>query len=159
MGGEREAILALMSASQNDIRRYARRSCRDVSDAEDAAQETLWVLYRHVNALRHVGALSSWLFQIVQRTCLKLAHKGMPFLDVATLENDMRFSQTPEAEVRLDVASAIQSLPAHYRDILLLRDIEELTIDEIACQLVTTRETVKARLHRARLLVREYLRH
>ena len=53
--------------------------------------------------------------------------------------------------------SLLRSLPPHYRETIVLRDIEELTIDEIAAQLDTTRETVKARLHRARALVREYL--
>ena len=59
--------------------------------------------------------------------------------------------------MRLDVARAIQSLPEHYRAVVVLRDLEELTIDEIAARLAATRETVKARLHRARALLREYL--
>ena len=45
----------------------------------------------------------------------------------------------------------------HYREVILLRDIEELSIDEIASMLGLTRESVKARIHRARLLIREYL--
>lgn len=52
---------------------------------------------------------------------------------------------------------AIQSLPDHYRELILLRDIEELSIDEIAGVLGLTRESVKARIHRARLMIREYL--
>jgi RNA polymerase sigma factor (sigma-70 family) len=50
-----------------------------------------------------------------------------------------------------------RSSPADYREIVVLRDLEELTIDEIAGRLSSTRETVKARLHRARALLREYL--
>lgn len=52
---------------------------------------------------------------------------------------------------------AIQSLPDHYREVVLLRDIEELSIDEIAGVLGLSRESVKARIHRARLMIREYL--
>ena len=52
---------------------------------------------------------------------------------------------------------AIQSLPDHYREVILLRDIEELSIDEIASVLGLTRESVKARIHRARFMIREYL--
>ena len=52
---------------------------------------------------------------------------------------------------------AIEALPTHYRQVLMLR-IEGLTIDEIADHLEATRETIKARLHRARALVREYIR-
>jgi DNA-directed RNA polymerase specialized sigma24 family protein len=57
-------------------------------------------------------------------------------------------------ELRIDIARAIQSLPAHYRAIVALRDLEELTVDEIAGRLRATRETVKAPLHRARTAAR-----
>jgi RNA polymerase sigma-70 factor (ECF subfamily) len=53
--------------------------------------------------------------------------------------------------------AAIQSLPEHYRDVLVLRDFEELTISELAARLDLTRAGVYCRLHRARELVREYL--
>ncbi|MGH6709094.1 MAG: sigma factor-like helix-turn-helix DNA-binding protein [Bradyrhizobium sp.] len=52
---------------------------------------------------------------------------------------------------------AIQSLPDHYREVILLRDIEEFSIDEIAGVLDLSRESVKARIHRARIMIREYL--
>lgn len=61
------------------------------------------------------------------------------------------------AALRLDLAAALQSLPAHYCAIVLLRDVEERTIDEIGAELGLTREAVKVRLHRARVLLREYL--
>ena len=51
----------------------------------------------------------------------------------------------------------MESLPAHYREVLLLRDLEGLTVNEICAQLGLTREAAKARLHRARALAREYL--
>jgi RNA polymerase sigma-70 factor (ECF subfamily) len=57
----------------------------------------------------------------------------------------------------VDLANAIQSLPPNYRDVVLLRDVEELTIDEIAQSVGASREAVKARLNRARLMLREYL--
>ena len=60
-------------------------------------------------------------------------------------------------EVRLDVAAAIESLPASYREVVVLRDLEGLTIGELAARLAITRTAVKGRLHRARALIREYL--
>lgn len=63
----------------------------------------------------------------------------------------------PESDLRLDVAAAFEALPPHYRDVALMRDVEEMTIDEIAAALGATRQIVKARLHRARALMREYL--
>jgi RNA polymerase sigma factor (sigma-70 family) len=74
-----------------------------------------------------------------------------------SLEDDLRLSQRPEPELRMDLAAAINSLPPHYRELIVLRDMQELTIGEIASHLEETRATTKARLHRARALVREYL--
>ena len=67
-----------------------------------------------------------------------------------------RSDRAPE-DIRIDLSRAIQSLPDHYREVILLRDIEELSIDEISGVLAPTRESVKARIHRARLMIREYL--
>lgn len=156
--GETAAIEALLRIAQPDIRRYARRTCRSTNDAEEAVQETLIVLYRKIGSLRQIGALSGWLFRIVNRYCLRLALRmaGVPSaIDAEAVEQ--RFAGTSRPEVRIDVARAMQSLPEHYREVVVLRDLEELTIDEIAQRLSATRETVKARLHRARGLLREYL--
>lgn len=57
----------------------------------------------------------------------------------------------------MELASALESLPAEYRQIILLRDFEELAISEIAERLGITRAATKSRLHRARLLAREHL--
>ncbi len=65
-------------------------------------------------------------------------------------------SRTDDA-LRLDLTHALESLPAHYLEVVLLRDFEELTIAEIAQRLGEPAGAVKSRLHRARMLVREYL--
>ena len=57
----------------------------------------------------------------------------------------------------MDLVRALESLPPSHRDIVLLRDMQEHTIAEIAQRLNLTREATKSRLHRARVLVREYL--
>ncbi len=154
--GDRHAISTLLTVAQPDVRRYARASCR-TADVDDAVQDALCLLHRKIGSLRAVSAFSSWLYAVVRRECARLARRlfGEPIEAVA---DDLRLSTRPESELRLDLAAAIQSLPQHYREVVLLRDVEEMTIDEIALRLATTREAVKARLHRARLLLREYLR-
>ncbi len=155
--GDRAAITALLAIVQPDIRRYARQTCK-VSDVDDAVQDALLKLYRHVGALRAAALFSAWLFEIVRRECLRLARQaGFPKLPLELVENDVRFSERPASGLMLDIAAAIESLPDHYRRIVVLRDIEELTIDEIAAALQLGREAVKARLRRARFLLREYL--
>ena len=76
---------------------------------------------------------------------------------LAQVEDHLAWSHRPDHELRHDLALAIDSLPPLYREALLLRDFEELTIEEMAQRLGVTREATKSRLHRARALVREYL--
>ncbi|OEO30564.1 RNA polymerase subunit sigma-24 [Devosia insulae DS-56] len=155
--GDAAAITSLLAVAQPDIRRYARATCR-TADVDDAVQDALCLLHRHIGSLRAISAFSGWLFAVVRRECLRLARRG--FGQAAPLEElgeQAEIAVRPDHELRLDLAAAIQSLPAHYREALVLRDLEELTIDEIAARLETTRETVKARLRRARTLAREYL--
>ncbi|MDN5001702.1 RNA polymerase sigma factor [Bradyrhizobium sp. GCM10027634] len=155
--GDPEAIGRLLETAQPDIRRYARATCRSSADAEDAAQETLWILFRHVGTIRSLLAFSAWLFSVVRRECLRLARKAgfAPLPDES--QTEAALLARPEADLRLDVAAAFEALPSHYRDVALMRDVKEMTIDEIADALGVTRQTVKARLHRARALMREYL--
>jgi RNA polymerase sigma factor (sigma-70 family) len=158
MSGDQQAVVSLLDIMQPDIRRFARLQCRSSSDADDAVQEALWLLYRRIGMLRAAGALTSWLFTVVRHACLRLA--GSVFhstLDVGDFANDARLASIPTAELRIDVAAAISSLPPQHREIVILRDLQEMTIDEIGDTLGLTREAVKGRLHRARALLREYL--
>lgn len=153
--GDEQALVSLLAVAQPDIRRYAARNCR-MADADDVVQETLLLLYRRVGTLRAVASFSAWMFAVARRACLRLLRLGAE----KSLEGDdaaARFVHLRPEDIRIDVSRAIQSLPEHYREVVLLRDIEEMSVDEIAATLDLTRESVKARLHRARVMIREYL--
>ncbi|MBW8886844.1 MAG: RNA polymerase sigma factor [Fibrobacteres bacterium] len=156
--GDREALLSLLAAAQPDIRRYARRSCRVSEDADEAVQKALLEIYHQMGTLRVLAAFPGWLFAIVRRECTRLAKYAFRWTDIDTPEFEARFANKPMEDLRLDIGSCIESLPINYREIVLLRDIEEMTIDEIGERLSLSRESVKARLHRARKMMREYLR-
>ena len=156
--GDRDAVVQLLERVQPDIRRYARASCRTSADSEDAAQQTLWLLSRHVGSIRAFAALSAWLYRVVQRECLRLARRMGLIGSIDDEAFEAQLAQRPEAELRFDLAAAFEALPPHYRDVAVMRDLQEMTIDEIAAELGLSRQAVKARLHRARLLLREYLR-
>lgn len=155
--GDQVAIVRLLETAQPDIRRYARATCRSSADAEDAAQEALWILFRHVGTIRTLLSFSGWLFSVVRRECLRLARKAGLAAPVEDGVAEAVLLARPEADLRLDIAAALEALPPHYRDVALMRDLKEMTIDEIATALDITREATKARLHRARALMREYL--
>jgi RNA polymerase sigma-70 factor (ECF subfamily) len=155
--GDAAAIRSLLAASQPDIRRYARRACR-AEDIDDAVQETLWRVHTRIGRLKVVSAYAAWLFKIVRRECHRLTRRQMLAGPVTQLENDLALATRPTADLLLDIANAIESLPQHYRTIVLMRDVEDRTISEIASSLTLSREAVKARLHRARQLLREYMK-
>jgi RNA polymerase sigma-70 factor (ECF subfamily) len=104
-----------------------------------------------------VTSFSAWLFAVARRACLRLLRRAAGTADASVDDAEMRLVHLAPEDIRIDLSRAIQSLPDHYREVILLRDIEELSIDEIAGVLALTRESVKARIHRARLMIREYL--
>jgi RNA polymerase sigma-70 factor (ECF subfamily) len=154
--GDAEALVSLIVAAQPDVRRYAARNCR-AADIDDAVQETLLLLYRRVGTLRAVTSFSAWLFAVARRACLRLLRLAAGSAEAPAADVEGRLALLAPEDIRIDLSRAIQSLPDHYREVILLRDIEELSIDEIAGVLGLTRESVKARIHRARLMIREYL--
>ncbi|HEU4776804.1 MAG TPA: sigma-70 family RNA polymerase sigma factor [Telluria sp.] len=154
--GDRAAIGRLLAVCQADARRYARRHCM-ASDVDDAVQESLLVIAHKVKGLKAAAAFSAWLFTVIKRECQRLARAVFrtDALEEDKLEHQL-FSQADQA-LRMDLAAALESLPAHYLEVVLLRDFEELTIADIAARLGEPDGAVKSRLHRARALVREYL--
>ncbi len=155
-GGDAAALDHLLRVCHPDVRRYAYRHCR-ISDVDDAVQEALFILSRRLHALRIVAAFPGWLFTIVRRECRRLERHvfGLDALDEARMEAWL--ATCPDAALRVDLIQALESLPAHYREIILLRDFAGLTIRALSARLALSPMAVKSRLHRARELVREYL--
>ncbi|WP_447502663.1 RNA polymerase sigma factor [Aeromonas caviae] len=154
--GDHAAISRLLAVCHADARRYARKHCH-ASDVDDAVQESLMVISRKVSGLKSVAAFSSWLFTVIKRECHRL--ERMMFKQ-DPLEDDVaeqQLANRSDESLRIDLANALESLPAHYLEVVLLRDFEELTIAEIAERLGEQPGAIKSRLHRARELVREYL--
>lgn len=154
--GDPAAIARLLAACQGDIRRYARRHCL-ASDVDDAVQESLLAVTRHIASLKAVAAFAGWLLTMARRECQRLARRALRHDALDDAEAERRLLGQPDHALRLDIARALESLPAHYRLVVLLRDMEELSIAEIAERLGEAEGAVKSRLHRARGLVREYL--
>lgn len=154
--GDIAALQRVLAASRQNLRRYAEYHCV-VNDAEDAVQESLIQVSRRIGDLRVAECFASWLFRIVKRECNRLK-RGLRLLTGDTITEDLLpLGRFEPVELRHDVAAALESLPAHYREIILLRDLEGLTIQELAGRLGLTPEATKSRLHRARVLAREYL--
>jgi RNA polymerase sigma factor (sigma-70 family) len=154
--GDPQALEQLLKITRPDIRRYAQQHCL-LSDVDDAVQEALLIVSRKLPQLRVLAAFSGWAIRLVQRECRRLARVTLRYdpYDEERLAQWLAVRDT--ASLRVELAAALESLPAHYREVVLLRDLEELTIAEIAACTGLTGANVKSRLHRARALAREYL--
>ena len=154
--GDPAAIERLLAVCQADARRYAYKHCQ-ASDIDDAVQESLLVVSRKLKGLKAAAAFSAWLFTVIKHECGKLARAMFRHDPLDELTVEQQLASKTDAALRIDLAAALESLPAHYLEVVLLRDFEELTIAEIAKRLSEPTGAIKSRLHRARELVREYM--
>jgi RNA polymerase sigma-70 factor (ECF subfamily) len=157
--GDPVALDRLLRELKPDIRRYARRQCHRASAIDDVVQEALIVLYRRVRSVRDPLAISAWVLRVVTRLCMLPALGLIRGVEELTERHEAQhFARTPPDELRLDLVRALESLPHIYREAILLRDMEQLTIGELAARVGITRDAAKSRVHRGRTLMREYLR-
>ena len=153
--GDAASLESLLILCRPNLRRYAALTCLTASDAEDAVQEALLIVYRKVATLRSLATFAQWGFQIVRRECLRIMQPA--HANLAAIEEEKYLATHSDLDLRHDLTCAIHSLPDIYREVIILRDLEELTIREIAARLELVPETVKTRLYRGRQLVREHL--
>jgi RNA polymerase sigma-70 factor, ECF subfamily len=166
-----EQALALL---QNTVFSFSMRVCGQREDAEDTMQEVLLKSIPQLPKFDSPKALVVWLYKVAKNRCLmsrrksKFAPKHQLSLEellpdrneLEQLTSDGRVN--PEAfAIRSEQASrlreAVQKLPPQYRIVLVLRDMEGLTDDEVAEITGIRAGTVRVRLHRARLFVRKEL--
>ncbi len=157
------------------IYRFAQRLCGQVDDAKDLVQDTFLNAYRGLRQFRGEAQLSTWLYTIAARACMRMRRKrkGEPQRELSledfipTSEGEFRLQiptdgLTPEEalenkQLRRTLNQAIQKLPKNYRLVLVLRDMEGLTAKEVGAVMGLNERAVKSRLHRARLFVRREL--
>ena len=156
--GDLKATQILLQRIEPDLRRYARKSCAS-ADVDEAVQDAMLIIYRKAGALKFLVAMSSWLFKIVLRICLRLQKKNGNTESLNEEEHLERENLSPAETVMLQQAltKMLMKIDAHYREILLLRDFLGYTNEETASRLNISLESAKSRLHRARALARKEL--
>lgn len=156
--GDAVALAKLITQMRPDVRRYARYQCQRSAAVEDVVQEALILLYRRVGTVESMTTLGGWLLKVVTRLCMLPAMMFMHGVEALnTIEDSAYFSHTPPDDLRIDLVRALESLAPSHREIVLMRDFHEMTLQEMATQLGITIEATKSRLHRARAMVKEYL--
>src|SRR5262245_82670 len=160
-----DAVRVIMQAHNRRLYRIARAIAGNDSEAEDIVQEAYVSAFSRLDGFRGDAALSTWLSRIVINEALgrgrkKLRASGEKRSDakiirfpVNTSHDDPERTMAQRQILQL-VERAVDALPAIYRSVFIARLIEGLSIEETAELLGVRPETVKTRLHRARLLVR-----
>ena len=145
-------------------------------DAEEAVQDAFWSVVRNIDTFRGDAALGSWIYRITANAAYQRRRRDArlrneislddvlpsfhedgrhadPIIDWSTKLDD----PAVQTELRGALTSALEELPDHYRAVIVLHDVEGLSMAEVAGCLDITVATAKSRAHRARLLLRRRL--
>jgi len=169
------AVEALVDRYGTWIHRVASRLLGDPRDAEEVAQDVLMTVTRKIGTFKGEAAFSSWLYRIATNAAYERLRSRRVRPEVAlepllpVFDDEGRHVEpvadwSPHledpavaAETRSALERALGELPADYRIVVILRDVEDLTTEEAAKALGLTVAAVKSRLHRARLFLRQRL--
>jgi RNA polymerase sigma-70 factor, ECF subfamily len=173
--GDGQAFDAVVRQYDQRMHAVARRLLRHGEDSADAVQDALLAAYRSIASFKGDSRIWTWLYRVLVNACLTIRRSQhrrrtvsfagvppdirdaawSPIAGLHTTESAHRHAE--RTELRAQVRGCIERLPKRYREVLLLRDIEELDTEQTAQRLGTSRGTVKTRLHRARQALRVLL--
>lgn len=168
LAGDTELYEIIMRRYNQRLYRVARAILRDDGEAEDVMQDAYVRAYEHLDQFAGRSRFSTWLTRIAVHEALSRLHKRNRSQELEAMipeEKETALvapSAGPEqlayrAEMERLLEEAILTLPDHYRAVLMLRDIEEMSTTETATTLELSEDNVKIRLHRARILLRKEL--
>jgi RNA polymerase sigma-70 factor (ECF subfamily) len=171
--GDREAFREIMTRCNQRLFRVARAVVRDEAEAEDVLQEAYARAFAAMAGFRGESGIATWLTRIVLNEAHGRLRRRRPMVELGELETAQQGAQLlnypgmakredPEADaaraqVRRLLERAIDGLPEPFRLVFMLREVEELSVEETAIHLGLKAETVKTRLHRARRRLRDAL--
>ena len=170
--GDSTAVGDLVSTYGPRIHQLAFRYLKNWEDAEEVTQDVLMKVHRKIDAFRGDAALSSWIYRITFNTAMSRLRNGRfsrPY-EVPRLEegsesvspdpsdwSSLADDQVMRAELRTRLIEALTHLPEVYRVPVILRDIQGLSTEEASAILRVKPQTLKSRLHRGRLILRQHL--
>ncbi len=165
LAGEGSAFEELVRRYHAKVYRLAFRLMRDPEKAQDVLQETFLTVHRKLASFRFESAFGTWLYRVAYNTALMRLRKersepeapldDSAAADPASTDLDEGADEILARRESLErIRAAVDRLPESYRTVILLRDVEELSTEEVAELMETTPAAIKTRLHRARLALR-----
>ena len=175
VAGSEAAFATLVDRYKNRLQNIVYRYIRDFQRSEDLAQEAFVRVYLHRERYRKTGKFSTWIFTIAVNLAKNEIRRKVRLRDVLSLDYiaemlggsdpGIKDESQPAADRQAErgqtsgvVADAIAKLPVVYREALVLRDIEGLAYEEIAEILGIPGGTVRSRINRARIMLKDKLK-
>jgi RNA polymerase sigma-70 factor (ECF subfamily) len=171
--GEHDLFYDLIRPYERRIYSATLAILRNQADAEDAAQEAMLKAFRHIRQFRAEARFSTWLIQIaVNEARMRRRKEHADLIEPIAVRRNEEGNYTPRdfadwreipsealerKEIREKLAEALSSLGEIYREVFMLRDMQHLSIEETALALGISVASVKTRLLRARLMLRDLL--
>ncbi len=168
--GDRAAMEALLLSFEKKVYNIAYRYMSNEADAYDMAQEALIKIYKNLSSFRGECSFTSWVYRLSVNTCLdglRKRKKTPVVIESSALEANLPAAdenQSPEAhalslENHQCLHNAIGALSSDHKSVIILRDINGLSYEEVADCLGISIGTVKSRICRARQRLREMLKN
>lgn len=172
--GDQVAFAELVDLYKDRLFHLAYRMLSNRHEAEDVVQETFLRVYKNWHRYDEKQKFSTWIYRISTNLCIDRLRKRKPsyYLDAEMNDQDgldgytliPGDERTPESEYLLSetqqiIHQAIESLPAKYKSVIVLRYLQELSLQEIGEVLDMPVTTVKTRVHRGREFLRKKLEH
>src|SRR5579864_9061367 len=168
LAGETAMFEIIMRRHNQRLYRVARAILRNDAEAEDVMQDAYVRAYEHLDQFAGRAKFSTWLTRIAVHEALARQHRGNRYQELEPMSEregdpmDRFASLTPNpeqqalnSEIRRLLEEAVEKLPDAYRTIFMLRDVEDMSTTDAADVLESTEDNVRARLHRARGLLRK----
>jgi len=161
LAGQVQLFELLMRRHNERIYRAVRSILRDETESEDAMQAAYLHAYAHLREFESRSSFATWLSRIAFNEALGRKRKSLRSVSVEEIEvpaagpGPGQHAEDVE-QLRL-LARAVDGLPEHFRTVFMMRQVQELSVEETARVLDLRPETVKTRLHRARAMLRRSL--
>ena len=168
--GDQEAFGELVRLYEKKVYALTLRMCKNPDDAAEAAQEAFLAAWQGLKFFRREASFSTWLYRLASNACVDLLRKeqrhravsGPSLNDEDTYMDIADDAATPQelaerSELREQIEEGLQSLSPEHREVLILRELHQLSYDEIAQTLDLDTGTVKSRISRGRKALRNFL--
>lgn len=170
--GDNDAMEEIVGRYENSLYNFGLRMCGNKEDAEDIIQDTFLSAFRYLEGFREETSLKNWLYKIAANACFRMRRKkkcepdrelsleslwpgddGGGQFDIPDWSEDPS-NNLLQGELKEIIEEAVHELPPLYRMVFNLRDMEGFSTKETAAIMEITPQSVKTRLHRARLFLK-----